>query len=86
MLRDKLLISCCLAVGALSGIAVPAWAETPLPEPGSPGCRGHIVATLNHNSGILGASGNPKSSAGPGFFFHQGTAEAVHAVKEGACP
>ena len=82
----KLLISCCLAVGVLSSFALPALAETPAPEPGTPGCRGHIVATLNHNSGSFGASGNPKSSAGPGFFFHQETSEAVHAAKESACP
>ena len=86
MRRVKLLISCCLAVGALSTFALPAWADTPPPEPGSPGCRGHIIATLNHNSGSFGASGNPRSSAGPGFFFHQGTSAAVHAAKEGACP
>ena len=86
MRRVKLLISCCLAVGVLSSFALPALAETPAPEPGTPGCRGHIVATLNHNSGSFGASGNPKSSAGPGFFFHQGTSEAVHAAKESHCP
>ncbi len=86
MRRIKLLTSCSLAVAAVSSFAVPALAETPAPEPGTPGCQGHIVATLNHNSGFLGASGNPKSSAGPGFFFHEGTSEAVHGAKEAACP
>jgi hypothetical protein len=85
MCRVKLLISCCLAVGALSSFALPALAETPPQEPGSPGCRGHIIATLNHNSGSFGASENPKSSAGPGFFFHQGTSDEVQAAKESAC-
>jgi hypothetical protein len=91
MRRVKLLISCCLAAGALSSFALAAWADTPPPEPESPGCGGHAIATRNHNSGSFGASGNPKSSAGPGFFLssHQetrplprATSEGVHAAKE----
>jgi hypothetical protein len=39
---------------------------------------GQTVALFNHNSGIFGASGNPNSSAGPGFFFEpQGGPQAV---------
>jgi hypothetical protein len=45
-----------------------------------------IVATFNHNSGVFGASGNPRSSAGPGYFLRQGTAAAIHEVQAASCP
>jgi hypothetical protein len=86
MRRVKLMTACGLAVTALSILAMPAAAREPepLPSPESSGCQGHQVSVRNHNSGEFGASENPKSSAGPGFFFHQGTGEAVQGVKE-AC-
>jgi len=83
--RIKLLTSCCLAVSALSVFAVSASAETPPPSPESPGCKGEIVATFNHNSGIFGASENPNSSAGPGYFLKTATPTAVHGVMEFFC-
>ncbi len=51
----------------------------------SGGGAGQLVAQENHESGIDGASGNPKSSAGPGFFFEpqggpQAVSNAVHSV------
>jgi hypothetical protein len=74
-----------LVAAALSIFTATAPATTPQPTE-SHGCNGNIVAELNHNSGIFGASGNPKSSAGPGYFLKTGTAEAVHAVREEFCP
>ena len=57
--------------------SAPLLSSTAGAEPAEPACGGQLVATLNHNSGIFGASGNPSSSAGPGYFFGSGTAEAV---------
>jgi hypothetical protein len=86
MRRVKLMTACGLSAMALSILAMPAAAREPepLPSPESPGCNGHVISVRNHNSGEFGASENPKASAGPGFFFHQGTGEAVQAVK-GEC-
>ena len=42
--------------------------------------NGPLVAEFNHNSGVFGASGNPNSSAGPGYFLGKDTAEAVQFV------
>jgi hypothetical protein len=81
MFRARLLVCGVLVAGAVAGSAPVALAGTPTPIPGSPGCVGHIVATNNHNSGLFGASGNPNSSAGPGYFFGPGTAAAVHGAK-----
>ena len=86
MRRLKLLEACGLAAAALSILALPASAAAPPPEPESPGCGGRIVAEFSHNSGEFGASGNPKSSSGPGFSLKQGTSGAVHEVKEVFCP
>jgi hypothetical protein len=52
----------------------------------SGGGGGQTVALFNNNSGIFGASGNPNSSAGPGFFFEpeggpQAVSTAVHFVQ-----
>jgi hypothetical protein len=82
--RAKLMTACGLGVAALSIFAMPAAAREPepLPSPESPGCKGHVVSVRNHNSGEFGASENPNSSAGPGFFLHQETGEAVQGVKE----
>ena len=84
MRRVKLMMACGMAVTAFSVLAMPAAAREPepLPSPESPGCNGHVVSVRNHNSGEFGNSGNPKSSAGPGSFFHQGTGEVVQGVKE----
>jgi len=82
--RVKLMTACGVTLTALSILALPASAREPeeLPSSESHGCRGHQVSVRNHNSGEFGASENPKSSAGPGFFFHEGTGEAVQGVKE----
>jgi hypothetical protein len=58
-------------------------------NPNSNGCNGNIVARNNHVSGIRGASGNPKASAGPGFFKggdFPGSVPAAIAGKRSACP
>jgi bacteriocin-like protein len=52
----------------------------------SGGDGGQNVALFNHNSGVFGASGNPNSSAGPGFFLEpqggpQAVSTAVHFVQ-----
>jgi hypothetical protein len=44
----------------------------------SGGGGGQNIALFNHNSGVFGASGNPNSSAGPGYFLEpQGGPKAV---------
>ena len=82
MRRARILTGGLLAVGAFAFSSSPALGAAP-PAFGSPGCNGLIVATFNHNS--FGASGNPNASAGPGYFLRQGTAAAVHGVRQGNC-
>ena len=65
-----------VAVAIMASVPLVSTAASAGP-PADPGCPGRIVALFNHNSGLGGASGNPESSAGPGYFFHQGTAAAV---------
>lgn len=69
-MRRVLLAS--LAVAAL-GAPSPALAG----HSTNPSCPGRIISGLNHGSGELGASGNPQSSAGPGYFFHENTSDNV---------
>jgi hypothetical protein len=72
-----------VAVGALAFGCSPARADAP-PAIAAPGCVGLIVADANHIASVDGASGNPRASVGPGYFFGPDTAEAVHAVQD-AC-
>src|ERR1700751_3975596 len=67
MRRIKLLTCGILVTVALSTFTATTSAETPRPE--GPGCSGKILAAFNHGSGTGGASGNPDSSAGPGYFL-----------------
>jgi hypothetical protein len=85
MSRVKLLIAGLLIAGALGGSAPTALGATPTPTPGSPGCVGQIVATINHLSGAAGASGNPRASAGPGYFLGPDTPAAIAAVRAAFC-
>ena len=85
MRRAKVFTGGILAAAVFALSASPANSAAP-PATGSPGCNGLIVATFNHNSGVLGASGNPNASAGPGYFFGPGTRDAVHGVQEFNCP
>ena len=81
--RIALLAATTLALVALAPGTVSAAAPTPS---SSPGCGGLIVADYNHNSGSDGASGNSKSSAGPGYFLRQDTAGAIKDVRGIECP
>jgi hypothetical protein len=85
MRKAKVFTGGILAVAAFAFSAAPANSAAP-PATGSPGCNGLIVATFNHNSGVLGASGNPNASAGPGYFLKQATSDGVHAVQDFFCP
>jgi hypothetical protein len=50
-------------------------------------CKGHVMAISNHSSGAYGASGNPKASAGPGYFLGSSThAEVAPYVAEYCTP
>ena len=84
MRRFKLMTACGLAMTALGICALPAAARgvEELPSPESPGCNGHVVSIRNHSSGFFGASENPNSSAGPGFFLRRNTGDALREVKE----
>lgn len=77
MLRTAF-VSCAAVAAALiavsSGLAAP---NSPIPIPGTADCSGHLNAISNHASGMYGASGNPNSSAGPGYFLGSDT----HAAK-----
>jgi hypothetical protein len=84
MHKAKVVTGGILAVVAFVLSASPANSAAP-PAFGSPGCKGLIVATINHISGVNGASGNPNASAGPGYFLKQETSDAVHAAQN-TCP
>ena len=83
MHRFKFVVLCVVAGGAI--VAPAAFAAAPDPTPGEPRCGGLIVAYANHQSGQFGASGNPKSSAGPGYFLKQDTREAIEFVRATYC-
>jgi hypothetical protein len=85
MHRARFLVSGLLVAGALVGSAPAALGATPTPTPGTPGCAGLIVATINHASGAAGASGNPRASAGPGYFLGPNTPAAIAAVRAAFC-
>jgi hypothetical protein len=73
-----------LGVGVLMAVAMGGGASTALAS--SPqSCVGQIVAATNHNSGAIGASGNPQASAGPGYFFGPGTQDAISGVRGEFC-
>ncbi len=72
-----------VAVAAATALAAPSAALAA--QPANPGCAGKVVAGINHSSGVSGASGNPQSSAGPGYFLRQGTSEAVHGAMDELC-
>jgi uncharacterized membrane protein len=60
-------------------------ANTPAPVAGTPSCNGVLVATINHNSGDAGASGNPNASGGPGEFLGPDTHAAIQDVRQFFC-
>lgn len=77
-----------LGVGALSAVAMATGAAPALAAGGNPhqnpqqACQGIIIAQMNHSSGAIGPSGNPRASAGPGSFFGPGTGALVQAAKD----
>lgn len=82
MFKKTRLAAAFVTAGALCGTAGTAVAS-PYPQPGTPNCAGHVMAISNHSSGAYGASGNPKSSAGAGYFLGSSThAEVVPYVAE----
>jgi hypothetical protein len=79
MFKRTTLVAALAACTAFAGTA----AASPYPEPGTSNCHGHVMAISNHSSGAYGASGNPKSSAGAGYFLGSSThAEVVPYVAE----
>ena len=82
MFKKTRLAAAFVTAGALCGTAGTA-VGSPYPQPGTPTCAGHVMAISNHSSGAYGASGNPKSSAGAGYFLGSSThAEVVPYVAE----
>jgi hypothetical protein len=75
------LVLCGLAaagvVGGSSAGALGSPAQSPTPTAGTPSCDGLIIAVFNQASGPSGPSGNPDSSAGPGFFLGSDTHEQI---------
>jgi len=80
-MRRIRLVLCGLAaagvVGGSNAAALASPAQSPTPTPGTPSCNGLIIASFNQASGPSGASGNPSSSAGPGYFLGTGTHQAI---------
>jgi len=66
MIRIKHCVPIVLAAGALGVTAPAALGDA---NPNSNGCTGNSVANSNHSQSLNGASGNPNSSAGPGYFL-----------------
>jgi hypothetical protein len=73
-----------MGVGLLTAVAMGAGASAALAS-APQSCVGQVVAVTNHNSGVIGASGNPQASAGPGYFFGPGTPDAIAGVRSEAC-
>jgi len=83
MFRKTTLVAALGAAAAFAGTA----AASPDPQPNTPNCKGHVMAISNHSSGAYGASGNPKASAGPGYFLGSSThAEVAPYVAEYCTP
>jgi hypothetical protein len=87
MRRVRVLLCPLFIAGVMGGWTAAAVAASPAksPEPvaGEPSCAGLIIAAFNHESGEIGPSGNPTSSAGPGPFFGPGTHEAIEELARG---
>jgi hypothetical protein len=81
MHRGRLIAAAFVAAASFTALVPSALADSPAnsPEPvaGEPSCNGLIIALFNHNSGELGPSGNPTSSAGPGPFLGPDTHDAI---------
>jgi hypothetical protein len=73
-----------VGVGLLTAVAMGGGASAAMAS-SAQSCVGRVVAATNHNSGALGASGNPQASAGPGYFVGPGTPEAIAGVREAEC-
>jgi hypothetical protein len=84
-MRHTRLAVTALVVAAMGTSAAVAGAATPTPVPETPSCDGQIVATYNHDSGVIGAAGTETSSAGPGYFFLQVTPTAIEEVRALEC-
>jgi hypothetical protein len=72
MFRKTTFAAAFAAVSALCGTVGTA-AASPFPQPDTANCAGLVMAISNHSSGAYGASGNPKSSAGAGYFLGSST-------------
>jgi hypothetical protein len=85
MRRVQLKVAGVLAAGSLL-LAVPdVRADTPTPTPGDPSCAGTILATFNHRSGVVGPSGNPLASSGPGASLGPETPVAIFGIRGAFC-
>lgn len=74
----KVGVICAVLAASLVAASSGAAANSPVPVPGTASCQGHLIAISNHASGAYGASGNPKASAGAGYFLGSSThAETV---------
>jgi hypothetical protein len=78
-------LAAAVGVGAWTAAALASPAQTPPPTAGSPSCNGLVVAFENQDSGPFGASGNPNSSAGPGYFLGSDSPAAIAGVREEFC-
>ncbi len=81
----KMLVATCVTFASLVAASGASAANSPVPAPGTASCQGHLIAISNHASGADGASGNPKASAGPGYFLHSSTHEAVQEYVDSYC-
>jgi phosphoribosylcarboxyaminoimidazole (NCAIR) mutase len=68
--------------GAACGVAA---AKSHDPVPGAPNCHGQLMAISNHASGAYGASGNPRASAGAGYFLGSATHAVVAEITAEVC-
>ena len=81
----KLVFATCVSAASLVAASGASAANSPVPVPGTASCQGHLIAISNHSSGADGASGNPNASAGPGYFLHSSTHDAVQEYVDGYC-
>jgi hypothetical protein len=81
----RLVFATCTAAASLVAASGASAANSPVPVPGAASCQGNLIAISNHSSGADGASGNSSASAGPGFFLHSSTHDAIVEYVDSYC-
>ncbi|HKT44231.1 MAG TPA: hypothetical protein VJQ85_05475 [Gaiellaceae bacterium] len=80
MLKRLVFATCAAGASLVVASGAPA-ANSPVPVPGAASCQGNLIAISNHSSGPDGSN----ASAGPGYFLHSSTHDAIVEYVDGYC-